>query len=169
MASTENCHCSIGKHALCCQGGNKDSEGCISAGIDGKCCKRAYLPALLVRVKAVFVQRLAWQAAHKHLVIVHSTHARGVCQKIIEPANICTQFRPLQQHTVPSRQLATVLLPFHIRSCNQGTHTYKSHIHVAQVRCHTDAILWQQTGLMSEVLRCMHRMLWVRVVDKPVR
>lgn len=51
----------------------------------------AYLPALLISIEAILIEGLAGQAANKHLVIVHCTHARGVRQEVIEPARLHTQ------------------------------------------------------------------------------
>ena len=46
----------------------------------------AYLPALLVWVKAVLIQRLAWQIANQDLLMINCAHARCVAQEVIEPA-----------------------------------------------------------------------------------
>ena len=46
----------------------------------------AYLPALLVWVKAVLIQGLAWQVANQDLVMIKCAHARCVAQEVIEPA-----------------------------------------------------------------------------------
>ena len=47
---------------------------------------QAHLPALLICIKAVLVQGLAGQVAYKHFLVINSSHAGSVGQKIVEPA-----------------------------------------------------------------------------------
>ncbi len=74
----------------------------------------AYLPALLVWVKAVLVQRLAWQVANQDLPIVNRPHARLMTQEVIEPAaqqSIEHIKLACPMHATTSRLLTTACYP----------------------------------------------------------